>query len=157
MKRRLSRGVDTGGRSARSSTRKGTERGSRIRAAAGGCKTKNSLAMTLAVRCEGEEGTQEVSSQGEYRGKRFARTATREIAQIHAATHWMRVRRRGRGVTSESMGTPPSECSYRFLFYTCCAERESRPAPSQMLGARTVSLAFRNCCQTVLRYAYCLP
>jgi len=75
------------GRSSEISNRTGAERGSRIRAAAGGCSTKNSLAMTLAVMWDEEEGTQEVLSEGEYRGKRLTRTTTREIAQIHAAAH----------------------------------------------------------------------
>jgi hypothetical protein len=107
----LSKTLDVMGSSSDISTRMGAERGSRIRAAAGGCNTKKSLAMTLAVMWEEEEGTQEVSSQGEYRGKRFARTTTRKNVQIHAATHWMRVRRRERGFTSDSIGTPPAEYS----------------------------------------------
>jgi len=87
VKRRLSKTVDAMGRSWEISTRTGAERGCKIRAADGGCSTKKSLAMTLAVMWDEEEETQEVSSEGEYRGKRFTRTTTREIAQIHAATH----------------------------------------------------------------------
>jgi len=83
--------------------------------------------MTLAVMWEEAAGAQEVLSEGEYRGKRFARTTTRENAQIHAATHWMQVRLRERGVISDGIGTPPSESSLPLLFYTCGAERESRP------------------------------
>jgi len=112
VKRRLSRTMGTRRGCSDISTRMGAERRSGIRTAAGGCSTKKSLAMTLAVKWEEAEGTQEVSSQGEYRGKRFARTTTRENAQIHAATHWMRVGRRGRGVRSDSIGTPPSETPY---------------------------------------------
>jgi len=75
----------------------------------------------------GSSGAQEVLSEGEYRGKRFARTTTRENAQIHAPTHWMQVRRRERGVISDGIGTPPSENSLAVLFYTRGAKRESRP------------------------------
>jgi hypothetical protein len=136
VKRRLSKTVDAMGRSSDISTRMGAGQESRIRAAAGGCSTKNSLAMTLAVMWDEEEGTQEVPSEGEYRGKRFTRTTTREIAQIHAATHWMRVRRRGGGIISDGIGTPPSKYSSTILFYTRCAERESRPVRSQILRAQ---------------------
>lgn len=111
MNSRLSKTLDVRGSSSDISTRMGAERGSRIRAAGGGCSTKKSLAMTLAVMWEEDEGTQEVSAKGEYRGKRFRRTTMREIAQTHAATHWMRVRRRGHGVRSDGIGTPPREHS----------------------------------------------
>jgi len=111
VKRRLPRTLDVSGRSSDISTRTGAERWNRIRPAAGACNTKKSLAMTLAVMWEEEEGTQEVSSQGEYRGKRFARTTTSDKAQIQAARPWMRGRRRGRGVKSDGIGTPPSENS----------------------------------------------
>lgn len=127
MKRRLSKARDTAGRSSDILTRPGAKRGSRIRPVGGGCSTKKSLAMTLAVKWEEEEGTQEVSSQGEYRGKRFARTTTRVTAQTHAATHWMRFRRHGRGIRRKSIRTPRSETSLPLLFYTRGAERESRP------------------------------
>lgn len=127
MKSRLSKTFDVMGSSSDISIRTGAERGSRIRPAGGGCSTKKSLAITLAVKWEEEEGTQEASSQGEYRGKRFARTTTRVNAQIHAATHWMRFRRHGRGIRRKSIRTPRSENSLPLLFYTRAAERESRP------------------------------
>jgi hypothetical protein len=112
VNRRLPRTLDVSGRSSDISTRTGAERGNRIRPAAGACNTKKSLAMTLAVMWEEEEAeAQEVSSQGECRGKRFARTTISDKAQIQAARPWIRVRRRGRGVRSDGIGTPPSENS----------------------------------------------
>ncbi|HET7107645.1 MAG TPA: hypothetical protein VFI38_12615 [Candidatus Acidoferrum sp.] len=65
MNRRLSKQLDVTGSTSDISTRTGAERGSRIRAAGGGCSTKKSLAMTLAVLWDEDEGTQEVVSQGE--------------------------------------------------------------------------------------------
>jgi hypothetical protein len=86
VKRRLSLMMGAGGRSSDISILKCTQRGSRIWLVGGGCSTKKPLAMTLAVMWEGAEGTQEDSSLPSIRGKRFARTTTREIAQTHAAT-----------------------------------------------------------------------
>ena len=103
--------MDATGRSSDISTRLGAERGRRIRPAGGGCSTKKPFAMTLAVMWEGVEGTHEDCSLPSIRGKRFARTTTRENAQIQTATQWMRVRRHGRGVISNGIGTPPCECS----------------------------------------------
>jgi hypothetical protein len=114
VKRRLSRRMDTTGSSSETSIRTGTERGRRMRTAEGDCKTKKSSAMTLAVMWEGAEGTQDDPSLPSIRGKRFARTITSEMAQIHAATQWMRVRRSGRGVMTNGIGTPPSENSLPF-------------------------------------------
>jgi hypothetical protein len=61
VNRRLSKTLDVMGSSSDISTRTGAERGSRTRPADGGGRAKKSLAMTLAVKWEGAEGTQEDS------------------------------------------------------------------------------------------------
>jgi len=69
----------------------------------GGCNTKKSLAMTLAVIWEAADATQEVSSLPSILGNRFARTRTSEKAQTQAAAHCTRPRRHGRGIRSNSI------------------------------------------------------
>ena len=86
--------------------------------AAGGNNTKKSLDRTFAVIWEGAEGTQEVSSQSEIRGTRFARTMMSENTHIQTTAHCARVKRRGPGVRYDSIGTPPSEDSLPIPFYT---------------------------------------
>lgn len=115
VKSRLSRTLNIKGCASDVSTRRGVERGSRIRAAGGVCSEKKSLAMTLAVMREEEEATQEVAPLDEDPEKRFERTRTRENAQIHAATHSVRVRRRGRGVRSNGIRTPPRNLTILIL------------------------------------------
>src|SRR5579859_5706875 len=115
---------------------------------AGGGSTKQSLARTFAVICEGAEGTQEVSSQPGIRGIRFARTMTSDKAQIHAAAHCTRVRHWGRGIRRDSIETPPSEESLPLSFYTRGAERESRQGlaeDSALSGLARVSTLLANC------------
>ena|ERR1700756_1043872 len=86
--------------------------------AAGGNNTKKSLDRIFAVIWEGAEGTQEVSSQREIRGTRFAKTMMSEKTHIQATAHCARVKRRGRGIRYEGIGTPPSEDSLPIPFYT---------------------------------------
>jgi hypothetical protein len=126
VKRRLSREIETRGCSSLTSIRNGTERGSRILPAAGGCNTKKSFARTLAVICEGAEGTQDVSSLPGIRGTRFAKTITSEKTQTQTTAKRMQVRRPGRGIRSDSIWTPPSEDFSSIPFYTRGVERESR-------------------------------
>src|SRR5229473_7908109 len=85
---------------------------------AGGNNTKKSLDRTFAVIWEGAEGTQEVSSQPRIRGTRFARTMMSENTHIQTTAHCARVRRRGRGIRYDSIGTPSSEDSLPVPFYT---------------------------------------
>ena len=62
MKSGLSRKMETKGYASRVSSGEGVEWRSVMAPEAGGCNTKKSLAMTLAVMWEGADGTQEASS-----------------------------------------------------------------------------------------------
>src|SRR6266481_478782 len=92
----------------------------------GGNNTKKSLDRTFAVIWEGAEGTQEVSSQLRIRGTRFARTMMSENTHIQTTAHCAQVRRRGRCIRCDGIGTQSSEDSLPVPFYTRGAEPESR-------------------------------
>jgi hypothetical protein len=123
---------------------------------AGGNSTKKSLARTLAVICEGPEEIQEVPSLPGIRGKRFARTTTSDTAQTHAATHCTRVRRRGRGIRSDSIGIQPREGSLPTPFYTRGAERASRQHHTCVFRAQWSRSRF-NTASGLRGFTYCLP
>ena len=126
VKRQLSRDMETMGFSSRSSSGDRAAWRSVMAPDAGDNSTKKSLERTLAVICEGADGTQEVSSLHGIRGTRLTRTMASEKAQTQAAARCTRVMRRGRGIRSDSIGTPPSEESSTFPFYTRGVERELR-------------------------------
>src|SRR6266481_4622094 len=108
---------------------------------AGGNNTKKSLHRTFAVIWEGVEGTQEVSSQPRIRGTRFARTMTSENTHIQTTAHCARVRRRGRGIRFDSIGSPSSEDSLPVPFYTRGGRTRVKTEPGINIPGSTSELA----------------